>query len=193
MTQTNIRIHPTAEVSAKAHIGKDSQVWNQTQIREDALIGEGCIFGKNVYVDFGVKIGNFVKVQNNSSLFHGVSIEDGVFIGPHVCLTNDLYPRAINPDFTPKEASDWEVGEITICKGASLGACTVVIPGISVGKFALVGSGSVVTKDVPDYGLVVGNPASLIGFVCMCGKRIADKGFSGKIICKNCSSEIVIK
>src|SRR3989304_8599299 len=102
--------HPTADVSLKACIGAETKVWSYAQIREGACIGEQCIIGKNVYIDFDVVVGSRCKIQNNSSIFHGVKLEDGVFVGPHVTLTNDKNPRAINPDGSLKGASDWEVG-----------------------------------------------------------------------------------
>lgn len=165
-------VHHTADVSPKAKIGKNTKIWNLSQIREDAVIGENCIISKNVYVDFGVQVGDNCKIQNNCSLYHGVVIEKGVFIGPHVVLTNDKIPRAINPDGSLKGNDDWEVGKTLIKHGASLGAHCVVLPNVVIGRFALVGAGSVVTKDVPDFGLVVGNPAKLIGQVDEEGKII---------------------
>jgi UDP-2-acetamido-3-amino-2,3-dideoxy-glucuronate N-acetyltransferase len=157
--------HSSAEVSDKAQIGQDTKIWHLCQIRENTKIGHNCIFGKNVYVDFDVVIGDNVKVQNNSSLFHGATIEDGVFIGPHVILTNDKNPRAINADGSVKSDDDWEVGKILIKKGASIGARSVILPNVTIGEFAMIGAGSVVTKDVPDFGLVYGNPAKLHGYV----------------------------
>jgi len=167
-------IHPTAEVSPKARIGKGTSIWNQAQIREDAQIGDNCIISKNVYIDFGVKIGNNVKIQNNVSVFHGVTIEDGVFIGPHVCFTNDKNPRAINPDGKLKKGEGWEVSKILVKKGASIGANSTILPGVTIGEFALIGAGSVVTKDVPDYAVVVGNPSRQVGYVCKCGKKLEE-------------------
>ena len=167
----DLMIHPTADVHKEAKIGKNCKIWHQAQIRENAVLGENCIIGKNVYIDFGVKIGNNVKIQNNSSVYHGITLEDGVFIGPHVVFTNDKYPRAINADGTLKTDNDWEVGKTTVKKGASLGAGVIVLPGITIGEFAMIGSGSVVTKDVPAYGLAVGNPAKLIGHVDKQGKK----------------------
>ncbi len=161
-----IRIHPTADVSPNATIGDGTAIWHQCQVREGVQIGDQCILGKNVYVDFGVHIGHRVKIQNNCSVYHGVTLEDGVFLGPHVVLTNDRYPRAINPDGSLKGDADWEVGPIRICYGASIGARSVVLPGVTVGRFALVGAGAVVTRDVPPHGIVVGSPARLIGYAC---------------------------
>ncbi len=168
----NVRIHPTADVSDKAHIGPGTSIWHQCQVREDAHIGQNCILGKGVYVDFGVRIGDNVKVQNYVSIYHGVEIEDGVFVGPHVCFTNDNLPRAVNPDGSLKAADDWVLGRIVIKRGAALGANSTILPKIVVGEWAMVGAGAVVTKDVPAHGLVVGNPARLIGFVCACGERL---------------------
>lgn len=182
-----IRIHPTADVSPRAVIGEGTSIWHQCQVREDANIGEQCILGKNVYVDFGVQIGNRVKIQNNCSVYHGVTLEDGVFLGPHVVLTNDMYPRAINPDGSLKSNDDWEVGPIRICYGASVGARTVILPGVTVGRFALIGAGAVVTHDVPAHGIVVGNPARLIGYACACGHRLAAAG-AGRLSCARCGA-----
>ena len=171
-----IRIHPTADVSPNATIGDGTAIWHQCQVREGVQIGDQCILGKNVYVDFGVHIGHRVKIQNNCSVYHGVTLEDGVFLGPHVVLTNDRYPRAINPDGSLKGDADWEVGPIRICYGASIGARSVVLPGVTVGRFALVGAGAVVTRDVPPHGIVVGSPARLTGYACACGRRLEPVG-----------------
>ncbi len=179
-------VHPTAEAHVNAQIGAGTKIWNYAQIRENAVLGEQCVIGKNVYVDFGVHIGNRVKIQNNVSVFHGVTIEDGVFVGPHVCFTNDLFPRAINPDGSLKGADDWTVSETVIKYGASIGANATIVAGITVGSFALIGSGSVVTKDVPEQGLVVGSAARLIGYVCKCGLRLTYHSESENWNCAKC-------
>ncbi|HLD62490.1 MAG TPA: acyltransferase [Candidatus Norongarragalinales archaeon] len=158
-------VHPTAEVSPKARIGKGAKIWHYAQVREDAEIGENCIIGKNAYIDFGVRIGKNCKIQNNCSIYHGATIEDGVFVGPHCILTNDKNPRAVNPDLTLKGANDWKVEKVLIKKGASLGAGTIILPGVTVGEWAMIGSGSVVTKDVPDFALAYGDPARVAGKV----------------------------
>lgn len=164
-------IHPTADVSPQAEIGEGTRVWSNVQIRERARLGRNCIVGRNSYIEFDVTVGDNVKIQNNASLYVGLTVEDGVFIGPHVIFTNDKLPRAINPDGSLKSAADWHVGETRVCYGAALGAGTVVVTGATIGRWAMVGSGSVVTKDVPDHALVVGNPARIIGWVSACGVR----------------------
>jgi acetyltransferase-like isoleucine patch superfamily enzyme len=172
--RTNVRVHPTAEVSSEAVIGPNSSIWNQAQVREGARIGAGCIIGKNAYVDVDVVVGDRVKVQNNVSLFHGVTVEDGVFIGPHVCFTNDRVPRAVNPDGSSKTDADWEVSPTLVREGAALGANSTILPGITIGRWAMIGSGSVVTRDVGDYELVAGNPARRLGSACPCGQPLRD-------------------
>ena len=176
MTNINVKIHQTAEVSMKARIGSNTQVWNFAQIREGVIIGENCIIGKDVYIDFDVKIGDNVKIQNSALIYHGATIEDGVFIGPQVCLTNDRMPRAITSDGQLKGNDDWLVGPILVKYGASLGAGSLILPNVTIGRFALVGAGAVVTRDVPDHALVVGNPARRVGYVCHCGRKMVQQG-----------------
>jgi acetyltransferase-like isoleucine patch superfamily enzyme len=183
-----IRIHPTADVSPKATIGDTTSIWHQAQVREDVTIGQNCIIGKGVYIDAGVDIGNNVKIQNYVSVYHGVTLEDGVFVGPHVCFTNDLRPRAINPDGSLKAADDWILSLTHIRKGAALGANSTIRCGVTVGVWAMLGSGSVVTKDIPDYGLAWGNPAQLHGFVCSCGTRLEKITQNSETVVAGCPS-----
>jgi UDP-2-acetamido-3-amino-2,3-dideoxy-glucuronate N-acetyltransferase len=168
------RIHPTAEVSDEAVIGDGTSIWHQVQVRKGVRIGRNCILGKGVYVDEDVSIGDNVKIQNYALIYHGLRIEDGVFVGPHVCFTNDLHPRAVNPDGSLKAASDWVVTPTLVREGVSLGANSTIVCGVNIGRWAMVGAGSVVTHSVPDFGLVWGNPARLQDFVCRCGHRLEE-------------------
>jgi UDP-2-acetamido-3-amino-2,3-dideoxy-glucuronate N-acetyltransferase len=185
-----IRIHPTAEVSPAADLGRGVSVWNQVQVREGARIGAETSIGKNCYIDTGVTIGARCKIQNNVSIFHGVSVADGVFLGPHVCFTNDRLPRAINPDGSLKGAEDWAVSETVVETGASVGANSTILPGLRLGRFCLVAAGSVVTKNVPANGLVMGNPARLAGWVCDCGARLPDGRLAD--ICPECGRPVAV-
>lgn len=180
----NVSIHPTADVADDATIGAGTRIWHQAQIRGGATVGTQCNIGKGVFLDAGVVVGNYVKIQNYVSVYHGVEIEDGVFVGPHVCFTNDLRPRAINPDGSLKGGDDWTVAPTIVRTGAALGANATIVCGITIGQWAMVGSGSVVTRDVPDYGLVFGNPARLRGFVGPRGERLvrADEGDTAECI-----------
>ena len=183
-----IMIHPSADVSEKAQIGENTKIWHHCQVRPGAKIGSNCILGKGVFIDVDVPIGDNVKIQNYVSVYHGVTIQDGVFIGPHVCFTNDMRPRAVNPNGIPKAADDWTLSETLIKRGASLGANATIRCGIVIGEWALVGSGSVVTRDVPEHGLVFGNPAKLRGFVCACGEKLNYKDKKGDMIQAECPS-----
>ncbi len=182
------QIHVTADVSADAVIGDSTVVWHHSQVREGARIGGRCVVGKGVYVDVGVVVGNCCKLQNSAFLFSGASIEDGVFLGPGAMLLNDRHPRAINTDGSLKSTADWEVRPVLVRYGASIGAGGMILPGVTVGRFAMVAAGAVVVRDVPDHGLVAGNPARLIGWACECGRRLACDGAIG--FCVTCGSRI---
>jgi len=174
MADTPFYVHPTAEVSPEARVGAGTRIWRQAHIREHAIVGESCNIGKGVYIETHVRIGSRVKIQNHVSIFEGVTLEDGVFVGPHVCFTNDLLPRAITPDGRLKDAEDWEITPTLVKYGASIGAGSVILCGVTIGEFALVGAGSVVTRDVPPHALVFGNPARQHGYVCRCARRLAN-------------------
>jgi UDP-2-acetamido-3-amino-2,3-dideoxy-glucuronate N-acetyltransferase len=181
-----VTIHPTADVSDEAEVGAGTRIWHQAQVREGAVIGEECIIGKGAYVDTHVQIGDKCKLQNGVFVFHGFDLEDGVFLGPGAMLLNDKSPRAINPDGTLKAATDWTVSAGLVRNGASVGGGVVVLPGITIGRFAMVGSGAVVTREVPDHGLVYGNPARLKGFTCRCGSRLKEAGIEGYAMNMEC-------
>ncbi len=164
--------HPTALIAANAVIGQGTKIWHAAQVRENAEIGEQCIIGKGVYIDAGVKIGHRCKLQNGVNIYHPAEIGDGVFFGPGAMTTNDRFPRAINPDGSLKSAEHWHKQRVVVRTGASIGARAVLLPGVTIGAWAMVGAGSIVTRDVPDFGLVVGHPARLVGFVCKCGRKM---------------------
>jgi UDP-2-acetamido-3-amino-2,3-dideoxy-glucuronate N-acetyltransferase len=191
----SVRIHPTADVSPNASIGEGTSIWHQAQVREKVRLGKNCIIGKGVYIDFEVCLGDNVKVQNYVSIYHGVTLEDGVFVGPHVCFTNDLRPRAINTDGSLKAADDWVLSPTLIRRGAALGANSTIVCGVTIGAWAMIGSGSVVTRDIPDYGLVRGNPARLKGFVCPCGSKLEKESLQDGMIlthCPECNQKVSI-
>ena len=194
MTDRNVFIHPTADVSDQASIGPGTKVWHQSQVREGAVIGKQCILGKGAYVDTDVRIGDLCKLENGVSVFHGFTVEDGVFIGPHAILLNDRHPRAINPDGSAKTDADWTPSRGVIAYGAAIGGGAVVLPGVTVGRFALVGAGSVVTRDVPERGIVVGNPARLRGYACDCGRPLEPASGAGaaRHVCRTCGREFAI-
>lgn len=167
------RVHPSADVAPDATIGEGTQVWANVQIRPGAKVGQRCVIGRHAFIDLGVTVGSDVKIQNNAALYEGVSIADGVFIGPHVVFTNDKVPRAVNPGGSLKSKDDWVVGRTDVHYGAAIGACAVVVTGVTIGRWAMVGSGAVVTRDVPDHALVLGNPARVVGYVSAAGVRCA--------------------
>lgn len=172
--ENNIFIHNTADVSAGANIGANTKIWNLAQVRENCIIGENCIISKNVYIDTGVVLGNNIKVQNNVNIYNGVTVEDDVFLGPSMTFTNDLYPRAFN--------TNWKITKTLVKKGASIGANATIVCGTVIGEYAMIGSGSTVTRDVPANALVVGNPARIIGYVCNCGMKLNKDN-----ICPDCN------
>ncbi len=183
-----VYIHPTAVVEEGASIGEGTKIWHFAHVRSGAVIGRNCVIGKCVYVDTGVKIGNGVKIQNFSSVYRGVTIEDDVFIGPLVTFTNDKYPRAFS--------RDWKVIPTLVKKGASIGAGSVIVCGVTLGEYCMVGAGSVVTRDVPPYALVYGNPARVVGFVCICGfplKKVEKRGNKPFFVCERCGRHLSLK
>ena len=165
-------IHPTAEIEEGACVGAGTRVWHYAHVRAGAVIGSDCTLGYGVYVDRGTLIGSKVKLQNRVSVFRGVTLEDGVFVGPHATFSNDRYPRSVSPDGVLLGDEDWTPQQTLVKYGASIGAGAIILPGISIGRWAMIGAASLVTRDVPDHGLVTGSPAQLVGYACRCGHRL---------------------
>lgn len=163
---SDVFIHSTASVSPKAQLGQGTKVWINVQIRENAVIGDNCIVSKDVYIDHAVTIGDRCKIQNSVSVYHGVSIGNDVFVGPNASFTNDRVPRAFNPD--------WKITPTFIKDGASIGANSTLICGITVGEYAMVAAGSVVTRNVEPYTLVMGNPARPVARIDKAGNKVEE-------------------
>lgn len=172
-------VHETAVVDEGATLGVETKIWHFVHVSSGAVIGERCILGQNVFIGPGVTIGHGTKIQNNVSVYKGVTIEEEVFLGPSCVFTNVNNPRAF------LERKD-EFRQTIVGRGASIGANATIVCGHNVGRYAFIGAGSVVTKDVPDYALVVGNPARQIGWMCFCGNRLPDDAHPH---CKTCDSK----
>lgn len=162
-------ISPTASVEEGATLGAGTTVWALSQVRSGASIGTDCVIGRNVFIDADVVVGDRCKIQNNALLFSPARLGHGVFIGPAVVLTNDRYPRAICPDGSLKDSTDWRAEGVSIQEGASVGAGATVLAGVSIGAWSLIASGSVVIRDVPHHALMAGSPARQIGWVGRAG------------------------
>jgi len=160
----NIFIHETASVSSEAKIGDGTKIWINSQIREKSEIGKNCIISKDTYIDTQVRIGNNCKIQNSVSVYQGVIIEDDIFVGPNVCFTNDKVPRAFD--------SEWKITPTLVKKGSSIGANSTIVCGVTLGEYCMIAAGSVVTKDVKAYSLVMGNPAKHYSYIDKMGNKI---------------------
>lgn len=176
-------VHPAAVVEPGATVGAGTRIWSQVHVRTRAQIGADCNIGIGAFIDVGVRLGDRCKIQTHALLFEGSVIEDEVFVGPAACLTNDLFPRATTIEGALKQATDWTQAGVHLERGCSIGAHAVVNPGVRVGAWAMVGSGAVVTRDVPAHALVVGVPAKQVGWVCRCGRPLADD-----LVCAECGS-----
>ena len=155
-------IAPSADVSEEAVLGEGTSIWHLAQVREHAVLGRDCIVGRGAYIGEGVVMGDNCKVQNYALVYEPARLADGVFIGPAVTLTNDHFPRAVNPDGSLKSAADWEPVGVTIEEGASIGARAVCVAPVRIGAWATVAAGAVVTKDLPADVVAVGNPARVV-------------------------------
>jgi acetyltransferase-like isoleucine patch superfamily enzyme len=162
-------IADTADVAASASIGPGSRIWDLAQVREDARLGKSCIVGRGAYIGPGVVIGDHVKIQNYALIYQPAQLDAGVFVGPAAILTNDLHPRSVDVDGRPKNGDDWRPVGVTVREGASLGARSVCVAPVTIGRWAMVGAGAVVVSDVPDFALVVGTPGRRIGWVGRAG------------------------
>lgn len=172
-----------------ASIGKGTHIWHFAHVRSGAKIGKNCNIGKGVYVDMDAVIGDNVKIQNFVSVYKGVTIEDDVFVGPSVTFTNDKLPRAF-------QWSDEDLVNTLIKKGASIGANSTIVCGTTIGKYAMIGAGSIVTKDVPDHSLFIGTPAKFHGYICFCGRKlekIVDENDKSKLfLCDHCGKKVEV-
>ena len=182
MTTSPAFVHETADVAPNARLADGAKIWHYAQVREDAVLGRNCIVGRGAYIGTGVELGDDCKVQNYALVYEPARLGRGVFIGPAVVLTNDEFPRATSPDGTQKAASDWQAVGVEVLEGASIGANSTCVAPVVIGRWALVGAGSVVVKDVPDFALVVGSPARRIGWVGTAGRPLEADG-AGDWIC----------
>jgi UDP-2-acetamido-3-amino-2,3-dideoxy-glucuronate N-acetyltransferase len=184
----SVRVAPGADVDQRAQIGPGSSIWHLAQIREHARLGRDCVIGRGAYVGPGAVLGDCVKVQNYALVYEPASLGDGVFIGPAVVLTNDEYPRSVTPDGVLKRGEDWTPVGVRIDEGASVGARAVCVAPVRIGRWALVAAGAVVTRDVPDFGLVVGVPGRRIGWVGRAGVPLQPVG-DGRWRCPRTGAE----
>jgi acetyltransferase-like isoleucine patch superfamily enzyme len=186
-------IHPTALVEEGVIVGPGTSVWDNVHVRAPATIGRDCIIGEKTYIAYGVHIGDRVKINAFVYICTAVTVEDGVMISAGTTFTNDRYPRATTSDLKRLRSSepDEHTLETVVRSGATLGASSVIGPGLAIGRFAAVGMGAVVTKPVPDFHVVVGNPGRLMGAVCRCGEPLlrAEEGVlpdRGELVCSSC-------
>jgi UDP-2-acetamido-3-amino-2,3-dideoxy-glucuronate N-acetyltransferase len=174
-------IHPTAEVPDGAAVGEGSKVWHQAQLLPGATVGRDCTIGKGAFLSGTAVLGDLVKVGNAANVM-GARVEDAAFIGPQAYLMEDPRPRATNPDGGRRGPGDWRSSPVTVRHGATVGGGALVLPGVTVGEWAMVAAGAVVHRDVPAHGLVAGNPARQVGWVCSCGDTLDEA-----LVCPACA------
>ncbi|MEE8170671.1 MAG: acyltransferase [Phycisphaerae bacterium] len=182
-TNRNCFVHETAVVDDGARIGDGAKVWHFCHVSAGAEIGARCVLGQNVFVAGTVRIGNNVKIQNNVSVFDGVTLEDDVFCGPSMVFTNVMNPRS----HVPRKD---QFRKTLVRRGATIGANATLLCGVSLGRYCFIGAGAVVTRDVADFALMVGNPARRIGWMCRCGERLSNE--SGDVTCTACAAKYVV-
>jgi UDP-2-acetamido-3-amino-2,3-dideoxy-glucuronate N-acetyltransferase len=182
------RVVPSADVDERATVGAGTRIWHLAQVREGAVVGRGCTIGRGAYVGPGVRLGDNVKLQNYALVYEPAELADGVFVGPAAVLTNDEYPRAVTPDGRLKSGDDWTAVGVVIGEGAAIGARAVCVAPVSIGRWALIAAGAVVTKDVADFALMVGVPARRVGWVGRAGEPLVAKG-DGRYVCPRTGAE----
>ena len=181
MSNKDYFVHLSSFVDDDVQVGEGTKIWHFCHIMSGARIGKNCKIGQNVFIDRDVKVGNNVKIQNNVSVYRGVTLEDNVFCGPSMVFTNVFNPRSAYP----RDISEYR--KTLVKKGATIGASATIICGVTLGRSAFIGAGTVVTKDVPDYALVYGNPARIKDWMCECGMKLEFNGDFAK--CKVCGKE----
>ncbi len=169
-----VRIHPTAIVEDNVRLGDETSVWDNAHIRHDTVLGEQCLVGGKALIAYDVRIGHRVKINSNAYVCNGVTLEDGVMVSAGTIFTNDRFPRATDPDLTRLRSSDPDEQTLptVVREGATIGAGCLIGCDLTIGRFAMIGMGSVVTRSVPDFCLAVGNPARVVGVVCRCGQPV---------------------
>lgn len=178
---SSLPVEPKAQISSNASIHETVKIWAGSQIRENVSISKGTSIGQYVYVGPGVQIGSNCKIQNQALIYEPAILEDGVFVGPRVVITNDVHPRAVTPQMNRKVESDWIAEAAHVGQGASLSAGVICVGPIRIGRFSLAAAGAVVTRDIPDFALVAGIPAKQIGWVGRAGYKLLEK--DGNFIC----------
>lgn len=181
MKSKNYFVHPSSFIDDDVQIGEGTKIWHFCHIMSGARIGKNCKLGQSVFIDREVRIRNGVKIENNVSVYRGVTLEDYVFCGPSMVFTNVINPRSAHP------RNIKEYRKTLVKKGATIGANATIICGVSLGRSAFVGAGTVITKDIPDYALVYGNPAKLQGWMCECGEKLEFRNEQAK--CNECGKE----